>query len=417
MIKSSNHHDIAIIGDGIVGSTLACVLDDVGFRVALVGANAWGSADDCPDDVADLSVSVLSDSSCHLLQRAGVWPALASTRRLKPYRCIQVWDSCSTQDIAFQATELHRDELGFIVADRCVTLALHRQLAQRPSITCYTGASLQDLSMFRLGCGRELNLDDGTRFTASLVVGADGAHSNSRFLARFALQTWDNSYCVINARVQLAQSHQDTVWQCFTATGSLVLLPLPATAGQHLCMLIWLVPPSQAVALMALDADDFCQALGHVVACRLGSVLDVDSRLCTPLRQQHIKSYVRPAMVLLGDAAYIMHPLLTQGTNLGLLDVVALTEILGCAYRRGADFASLQVLQRYQRRRQRDNFHLMAITVGLARLYGTQNIWSYCWRNLSLGTLRQLPFVKRALMQRAMGLGSALPPLSLPNSL
>jgi 2-octaprenylphenol hydroxylase len=416
MIKAPNHYDIAIIGDGIVGSSLACALDDVGFRVALVSADAWGCAEDCPDDLAGLRVSALSGSSCHLLQRVGIWPELASTGQLKPYRGVQVWDSCSTQDLTFQATELHRDELGFIVADRCVTLALHRQLAQRSSIICYTGVSLQDLSMFRLGCGRELNLDDGTRLTASLVVGADGAHSNSRFLAGFALQTWDHSYCMINAQVQLAQSHQDTVWQCFTATGSLLLLPLPVTAGQNRCVLIWLVQPAQAVSLMALDADDFCQALGQVVACRLGSVLAVDSRLCAPLRQQHVKSYVRPAMALLSDAAYIMHPLLAQGTNLGLLDVVALTEILGYAYRRGADFSSLPVLQRYQRRRQRDNLHLMALTAVLSRLHGTQNIRSYCWRNLSLGTLRQLPSVKCALMQRVIDLGLALPPLTLPNS-
>jgi 2-octaprenylphenol hydroxylase len=165
---------------------------------------------------------------------------------------------------------------------------------------------------------------------------------------------------------------------------------------------------------MALDEVGFCQSLEIAFEHRLGPILAADQRLCIPLRQRHAKQYAKPGMVLLGDAAHTIHPLAGQGVNLGLLDVAALVEVLSNAYRRGADFASLAVLQRYQRRRQRENLQMMALMEAFVRLYGTQNIWAVWLRNMGMGAMQKLPVVKHRLVQRAMGLGPDLPPLAQP---
>ena len=42
----------------------------------------------------------------------------------------------------------------------------------------------------------------------------------------------------------------------------------------------------------------------------------------------HAERYAAPGLVLLGDAAHVVHPLAGQGVNLGLRDVMALVPAL-----------------------------------------------------------------------------------------
>src|SRR3546814_7243051 len=87
--------------------------------------------------------------------------------------------------------------------------------------------------------------------------------------------------------------------------------------------------------LMALDDAAFRTALGRAFEEHLGEVLEVDPRLCIPLRQRHAKRYVQPGLALIGDAAHTIHPLAGQGVNLGLLDAAVMAEVLKAAIARG----------------------------------------------------------------------------------
>ena len=71
---------------------------------------------------------------------------------------------------------------------------------------------------------------------------------------------------------------------------------------------------------MALDATAFAVELGKAFEQRLGQVLEVDPRMCIPLRQRHAKRYIEEGLALIGDAAHTIHPLAGQGVNLGFLD-------------------------------------------------------------------------------------------------
>ncbi|GAL13133.1 2-octaprenyl-3-methyl-6-methoxy-1,4-benzoquinol hydroxylase [Vibrio astriarenae] len=77
--------DIAIVGGGMVGLTLAAALKNTDLRIAVIeGQEPSESFAELPD----LRVSALSRSSENILQRVGAWSAMTQRRlaHIQPWR-------------------------------------------------------------------------------------------------------------------------------------------------------------------------------------------------------------------------------------------------------------------------------------------------------------------------------------------
>jgi 2-octaprenylphenol hydroxylase len=165
---------------------------------------------------------------------------------------------------------------------------------------------------------------------------------------------------------------------------------------------------------MALSDADFAAALGAAFEQRLGEVLQVDPRLCIPLRQRHAKRYIEPGLALIGDAAHVIHPLAGQGVNLGFLDAAVLAEELLAAQARGENLADVRVLGRFERRRMPHNLAMMAAMEGFERLFQSDALPLRWLRNSGLKVVDGLDAAKAALVRRALGLSGDLPELAQP---
>jgi 2-octaprenylphenol hydroxylase len=129
----------------------------------------------------------------------------------------------------------------------------------------------------------------------------------------------------------------------------------------------------------------------------------VSPRFAFPLRQRHAIDYVQPGIALVGDAAHTIHPLAGQGINLGLQDVVALSEELTREVRRGGSVGSMAVLSRYQRRRKGENMLMMTAMDGFKRLFEEQSLPLRWLRNTGMRLVGQAGPLKQQLMRHAMG--------------
>lgn len=402
--------DLIIVGAGMVGSALALALKDSGLNILLLDGGSMAVRPFSGEAPFEPRVSALSMASQRLLERLQVWPGVQA-RRASPYAQMQVWDGSGTGSIHFSAASVHADNLGHIVENRVVQDALLEALFDS-EVGLLPNARLEQLR--RDGDDWLLQLVDGRQLRTPLLVAADGANSSVRQMAGCATREWDYLHHAIVTSVRCADAHQATAWQRFTDDGPLAFLPLRRGEDEHWCSIVWSTVPEEARRLMALDDQAFRQALGKAFEWRLGEVLEVDPRLCIPLRQRHAKRYIQPGLALIGDAAHTIHPLAGQGVNLGFLDAATLAEVLLHALRRGEPLASEKTLSRFERRRMPHNLAMMAAMEGFQRLFQADPLSVRWLRNSGLNLVDGLAEAKALFVRQALGLSGDLPELARP---
>lgn len=402
--------DLIIVGAGMVGSALALALKDSGLNILLLDGGSMAVRPFSGEAPFEPRVSALSMASQRLLERLQVWPGVQA-RRASPYAQMQVWDGSGTGSIHFSAASVHADNLGHIVENRVVQDALLEALFDS-EVGLLPNARLEQLR--RDGDDWLLQLVDGRQLRTPLLVAADGANSSVRQMAGCATREWDYLHHAIVTSVRCADAHQATAWQRFTDDGPLAFLPLRRGEDEHWCSIVWSTVPEEARRLMALDDQAFRQALGKAFEWRLGEVLEVDPRLCIPLRQRHAKRYIQAGLALIGDAAHTIHPLAGQGVNLGFLDAATLAEVLLHALRRGEALASEKTLSRFERRRMPHNLAMMAAMEGFQRLFQADPLSVRWLRNSGLNLVDGLAEAKALFVRQALGLSGDLPELARP---
>jgi len=409
-----NLFNVAIVGAGMVGASLACALIEAGFKVALIESGKLDPSQDWPSGQVDARVSALSLASENLLKNIQVWPIIEGMKRLQPYDAMRVWDACGTGQLHFTASEQHLPYLGHIVENRTITSALHQALGHK-NYQLFENSQVIDMTS-QESSPRTLTLAGGEQIVAEIVVGADGANSKIRQLAGFPTREWDYPHYALITRVKVSKTHKNTAWQRFTEDGVLAFLPLPTPPGEgldsHYCSIVWSRPKAQAQAMQQLSENEFCIALTRAFERQLGDVISSDQRHVIPLRQRHAKHYVQQGLVLVGDAAHTIHPLAGQGVNLGLLDVSALVDTLKQAQQQGREINGVSVLENYQTQRRNDNLRMMALMESFSRLFGNQHPMLSLLRNTGMNWVQKLSPIKQHLAQQAMGVGVHLPPLS-----
>jgi len=388
------HYDVVIIGGGMVGASLACLLAKIGLNIAVVEAylpKAYHA-----DDPYDLRVSALSHFSRQVLIDTGAW-SFIEAMRIAPYEAMQIWDAQGQGKIGFDATEIGAAQLGHIVENRIIQLGLLNALAHYKNAELIAPARLEALHT-AADNKKTLTLDTGLSLSANLVIGADGASSPLRQYANIGVQRQDYGQHGLVTVVETEYSHQNTAWQCFLATGPIAFLPL---GNSKQCSIVWTLPSDKADKILALSEHDFKQQLEQAIDRKLGKILNVSPRAAFPLKGSYAENYVQTGIALVGDAAHTIHPLAGLGVNLGFKDVAKLAEILSAVT--SNKLGNFKVLRRYERARRGDNMLTMKAMEAFSLLFGHTAGTVKDLRNTGLNWMDQSSTIKRLFMQYAMG--------------
>ncbi|MFO1410799.1 MAG: 2-octaprenyl-6-methoxyphenyl hydroxylase [Steroidobacteraceae bacterium] len=391
--------DVAIVGGGLVGATLALALAPTRRSVLLIEAVP-------PDSAAQPSFddrcSALGNGSRRVLEMLGVWPHMLAAAT--PIRGIHISDAGHFGAARLEAAELGLDAFGYVVPNRAIGAALWRALEPAP-VARRVGARVGQVALGEDVARLEVVDAAGAteQVEARVVVAADGAHSLVRAAAGIEAEVQDYHQVAVIANLQAERRAGNIACERFTPNGPLVLLPLADGAYA----VVWTVAPERAGRLLASTDAEFTAALQDALGWRVGRVTQVGRRVAYPLALRRAQALAGPRAVLVGNAAQTLHPVAAQGYNLGLRDAAALAERLAAA----ADPGAAAVLAEYARTRALDRRGMIAFTDGLVKLFALEHSLLAGLRNFGLLAFDLLPPAKRALARVSWGFGGDTPRL------
>lgn len=394
-------YDVAVIGAGMVGATLASLLARSGFSVALVEAHEPVAFDG--DAEVGLRVSAVSPGSAAVLEQAGAWQ-LVTAQRTRPYRRMQVEDGFDAEPLIFDAPAFNLERLGTIIENGLMQWSLWRLVSDGGLVDIYCPDSLAGMERNR-GHNR-LTLTSGATITAALVAGADGAASRVRAAMAIRQDYWAYNQQALVAVVGKQLANPGVAWQRFLAGGPLAFLPLQDGRSS----IVWTRPTAEAERLAALETSDFMAELDAASNGWLGRVESCGPRASFPLSMRLSECYSADRVVLIGDAAHVVHPLAGQGVNLGYADAAALVEVLTAARLAGRDIGSARVLEGYDRWRRSESELMSFGGHAIRSLFNADALGPL--RRAGLAAVQRNWGIKDMFLKRAAGLGSNAPRLA-----
>ncbi len=404
---SSTDYDVLIVGGGMVGSMLAAALATLGtMKVALLEYQEPEPFMPGTAPAHDIRVSALSIATQRMLEKVGAWQGILD-RRACPYRQMLVWDGESGGRTHFVASDIGAPELGHIVENRVLQLALLDVIKASETVDYRCPASLVSYQCDAGHIRCELSEGQGS-ITTRLLVGADGARSTVRDLAGIDMDRSPYPHHALVATVETELPQQDITWQRFQPTGPEAMLPL---SGHHASM-VWYHTAEEVQRLKALSDEEFIQTLQSAFPPELGGIRTVLERNSFPIVKAHANHYIAERVALIGDAAHTVHPLAGQGVNLGMLDAAALAQVLSEAVDAGRDLGSRRVLRRYERWRRGENALMISILDGFYHAFKPQPSMVRHVRSTALNVADRAGPLKSLVMRYAMGTAGDLPSLA-----
>ncbi|MGH6981461.1 MAG: UbiH/UbiF/VisC/COQ6 family ubiquinone biosynthesis hydroxylase, partial [Stellaceae bacterium] len=388
--------ELAVVGGGLNGLTLGIASASAGIRVAVIDREDPATM---MGERFDGRTSAIAYGSMRVLEGIGAWPLLAA--RAEAIREIRVADNSAPLFLHYDHREIGDQPMGWIVENRDLRRALHDRARALPNLELIAPMRVQS------GTNGVVTLGNGDILRAELIAAADGRNSPLREAAGIKSVTWSYPQIGIVATVRHAEPHRGVAVEHFLPAGPFAILPMTGNRSS----IGWTERATLAPAILKLGDAAFHRELAWRFGDFLGEISVEGPRWSYPLTFLHAQTYVAPRLVLVGEAAHVIHPIAGQGLNMGIRDTAALAECLVDGRRLGLDLADTTVLARYERWRRFDNVMLAAVTDGLNRLFSNAAPPLKLARDAGLSAVGQVLPLKHFFMRHAMGMVGDLPRL------
>ncbi len=397
--------DVVVVGGGIAGKACALGLAQLGLQTVEIAPDLGQSVASPQGTQWGQRIYAFSPSTQKLLAHLQIWDAIDHSR-LQPVRDMRIYGDRGEKNdqLHLSAFEAGTPQLAWIGESNLIEHTLDQASRFQNKLERISDV----VEKIHVDAdGSTLHLKNGGSIRAQLVIAADGANSPIRNELGISASEESYSQSAVVANWLCTYPHLETAFQWFLPGGDIVaMLPLP---GKQVSM-VWSTSPERAAALLKLDQaqwlDQFSSIANGVILKQLGELTLNSIPAAYPLRKIRAKRFIgpeaSPKVVLIGDAAHVMHPLAGQGLNLGLRDVAVLLNILGKreSFRTPSDIV---LLRRYERQRQGDTSALLWVTDKLKKLFSASSNTERQLRNWGLGLVNKSHFIKQRLIERALG--------------
>lgn len=398
---SDSRFDVAIVGGGLVGASLAVALARSNKSVVLIESTLPPASSPSWDE----RTIAINAASRRILAGLGLWARLEPDA--EPILSTHISERGMFGVARFTAEDAGEPALGYNIPLRAIGAVLQQAVQSTGEVRMVCPATVRGLSagprQIELQIGGE-TAESRRKIEASLVVAADGAHSAVRLLLGIGAEQLDYGQVAIVGAVRPERPHRGVAYERFTPDGPIALLPRP----QDRCALVWTVPTATTAEILGWNDPEFLLRLQDRFGYRLGRFLEAGRRQGYPLRRVMSDALTAPRVIFAGNAAQALHPVAAQGFNLGLRDAATVAELVAGA----ADPGATELLAEYAARRRQDREQVASFTDQLVRLFSNAIPGLRSARHLGLLALDVWPAAKQEVLRRNLGFGGVTPELA-----
>lgn len=380
--------DVTIVGAGPVGLSFARALSDTSLNIAIIDRQTSKSLANPPEDGREIALTHLSKK---ILTSFGIWQEI-DQNEISLIKEAKVINGASPYSLHFNHQDTSENTLGHLIPNRLVRAAAYKVAKESKAIKIITGVGVDS---FNIDANKaEIKLSNKEIIHCSLMIAADGRLSGSRRSMGIPSEVKDFGKTVIVCKMEHEKPHSNIAYECFHYGRTLAVLPM---VGNYSSIVIT-ISSDQADAIMKMKDQTFNEDIQTRFNSRLGGMMIVGKKYSYPLYASHASHFHASRFALIGDASVGMHPVTAHGFNLGLRGSKTLATVIEEALSNKLDFASVEILSKYNQKHQRSTRPLYYGTNLLVDLYNSERLTAKVLRRLALRFGNNFWPVKKLIM-------------------
>ena len=380
--------DVVIVGAGPVGLSFARALTDTSLNIAIIDRQSSTSLANPPEDGREIALTHLSKE---ILTSFGIWQEI-DQNEISLIKEAKVINGASPYSLHFNHQDTSENTLGHLIPNRLVRAAAYKVAKESKAIKIITGVGVDS---FNIDANKaEIKLSNKEIIHCSLMIAADGRLSGSRRSMGIPSEVKDFGKTVIVCKMEHEKPHSNIAYECFHYGRTLAVLPM---VGNYSSIVIT-ISSDQADAIMKMKDQTFNEDIQTRFNSRLGGMMIVGKKYSYPLYASHASHFHANRFALIGDASVGMHPVTAHGFNLGLRGSKTLATVIEEALSNKLDFASVEILSKYNQKHQRSTRPLYYGTNLLVDLYNSERLTAKVLRRLALRFGNNFWPVKKLIM-------------------
>jgi 2-octaprenyl-6-methoxyphenol hydroxylase len=115
------------------------------------------------------------------------------------------------------------------------------------------------------------------------------------------------------------------------------------------------------------------------------------------------KEFFYKKAILIADAAHAIHPIAGQGFNLGIKDIMILTDLIEQNFKIGENINSNELIKKYNKFAKFESKKMILATDNLDKLFSNNILPVKIARDLGLAITEKIPRLKRLFIKIAGG--------------